>query len=162
MTSIDIFDEPFRNMLQSAVGSSGNIGDIYNRHLKYVLPRENGLNTINNGNSGIIYSYTFGTIQTQGPEPSAGGTIETIRDCGYLYYSVSPSLGFSHIDCKYATWSGMDVDIYRGVSADLFHGNVEVQFTVLKTQNFFLHWQMEWSTYWRAVLNILKDEKFER
>jgi len=137
MVSTDIFGERFRNMFRSAVGASGNIGEIYDRHLKDVLPRGNGLNTINTGNSGLIYSFPFGTTQTQGPEPSVGGTIEAIRNRGYLACGINPFLGFSNLDITSATWSGMDVDICRGIAAAIFHGKEEVQFSVMKMQDVF-------------------------
>ena len=126
MTSTNSFGEQFRDMFQNAVGATGNIGEIYERNLGNVWPRGNGLNTINTGNSGLIYSFPFGNIETQGPEPSVDGKIEAIRNRGVLNCGLIHSPGLSTNNATSGLRSGMDVDICRGIAAALFDGNVEV------------------------------------
>ena len=118
MASIDVFSENFRHMFQNAVGANGNFGEIYNKNLEDVLPRGNGMNRANR-NSGMIYSFPFGNNQTQGPEPSVGGTIDTIRKRVSLNCGVSLFPGF--VDNEYGTLTGMEVDICRGIVAALFN-----------------------------------------
>ena len=136
VASTDVFGEQFCLMFQNAVGANGNFGEIYNKNLEDVLPRGNGMNRINK-NSGMIYSFPFGNTQTQGPEPSVGGTIDAIRKRGALICGVSLSPGFVNVDSEIGTFTGMEVDICRGIAAALFNGKVEVQFSLLETHDRF-------------------------
>ena len=114
-------------MFQNAVGSIGNIGDIYNRNLEDVLPRGNGV-TIINRNIGMIFSFKFRITQTQGPKTSVGGMIEAICKRGAFNCGVTLLPGFVNVDNEYGTLTGMEVEICRGIVADLFNGKAEVQF----------------------------------
>jgi len=123
----DAFGENFRNMFRNAVRANGNYGEIYEKNLETYIPRSR-LNAINDGSTGLIYSFPFGSIDTQGPDPLVGGTIQRILTRGVLNCGVRVAPGFATQDTAQSTWSGFEVDICRGISAALFNGAINVNF----------------------------------
>ncbi|MGD8429557.1 MAG: amino acid ABC transporter substrate-binding protein [Ectothiorhodospiraceae bacterium] len=68
---------------------------------------------------------------------SAAGTLETVKDRGYLQCGVSTGLpGFSQPDNE-GNWTGIDVDTCRAVAAAVFGSADKVQFTPLTAKERF-------------------------
>ena len=102
----DVFGDDYRRMFINAVEVVGNYGDIYRRHLEAIIPRAVG-DSINPGDSGLIYSFPYGNVNEIGDGPIAGGTLEAIRDRGFLRCGISTRLIFANFDEATETWSGM-------------------------------------------------------
>lgn len=119
-----LFGQQFEEMFVNAIGSVGNYGELYERHLQAIVPRQ-GLNLINtDGNSGLIYSLPFGGITNTGPEPLAGSTLSRILGRGNLRCGISVREGFGEFNTTTGEWTGMDVDYCRSLSAAIFSGGV--------------------------------------
>ena len=57
--STNLFGEEYRNMSSNVIAAIGNYGEFFEKFFANLFPRE-GLNSINNGTSGMMYSYPFG------------------------------------------------------------------------------------------------------
>ena len=110
--------EDFKSIIVDSVSAVGNIDELYSRHLSGVAPRT-GLNTLNDGSSGLIYSYPFGVVDTVG-KVKAGSDIESIIDRGYLRCGITEgsSAGLAEFDGE--AWTGMDIQYCLAVAAALF------------------------------------------
>jgi hypothetical protein len=53
-----------------------------------------------------------------GPEPSEGGSLEAVRDRGYLRCGVTPRPGFA--EQVNGGWRGLDIDMCRAIAAGIF------------------------------------------
>jgi general L-amino acid transport system substrate-binding protein len=132
------FGASYRKMFQHAIADVGNYGEMYDRHLESIVPRVN-LNTINNGTSGLIYSFPFGSLLTIGPSPIPGGTIEAIRKRGHLKCGITTQPSFGDFDRTNRVWSGFDVDFCRALSAAIFDGvDTHVVYSVLPATDRFI------------------------
>lgn len=117
--SLEYFGDSFTEAFRNVIAEVGNYAEIYDRHLRKILPRAE-VNKINGGDSGLIFSLPFGTLQTNGPGPIEGGTLSRIVDRGHLRCGITRSPGFGEfIDGK---WQGLDVDFCKAVSAAIFNG----------------------------------------
>ncbi|KAI2496977.1 general L-amino acid-binding periplasmic protein AapJ [Fragilaria crotonensis] len=104
---------------------------MYERHLQKIVPRST-LNTINNGTSGLMYSFPFGSVLTVGKGPVPGGTLEAIRQRGHLKCGIAITGSFGDFDKSTRSWSGFDVDYCRALAAAIFNGvDTHVVYTVL-------------------------------
>jgi len=117
----DGLGETWETIFRDAVAAVGNYGEIYDRTLESVLPRS-GLNEINEGGSGLIYSIPFGSLGSEGPL-SASDTIAEILDDGMLKCGVVRTAGQDDFYHDTGMWSGFDVDFCRALSAALFFGD---------------------------------------
>jgi hypothetical protein len=126
----DVEDDDFKSVIVSAVGAVGNIGEMYQRHLSDVAPRR-GLNTLNDGSTGLIYSFPFGIIDISG-ELKAGGVIESILARGRLRCGVTKKVGFAGVGEDGETWTGLDVDYCRAVAAALFSGGGDIDYVEIQ------------------------------
>merc|ERR1712032_1603882 len=108
-------------MFQDAVAASGNYGEIYQKNLEDSFSRD-GLNRINMGAGGLIYSFPFGAYETKGPDPIVGGSIEVIRRRGVLNCGVLQAPGFAVLEPNSLSWRGFDVDMCEGIAAALLSG----------------------------------------
>jgi hypothetical protein len=117
-----IFGEEYKSMFQNAVREVGNYAEIYARHLEPIVPRRD-VNKINDGSTGLIFSHPFGSVERRGPGPIPGGTLEEIRNRGFLRCGITPDLAiFAIFDAETQTHSGLDIDYCRAVSAAIFNG----------------------------------------
>ena len=79
----EVFGEQYTDMFRNALGAVGNYAEIYDRHLQSISPRLK-INMLNNGETGLLYSYPLGSITTIGPGPIEDGVIESIIQRGFL------------------------------------------------------------------------------
>lgn len=125
------FGDAYLRMFQNAVAQVGSYSEMYERHIESIVPRSI-LNTINNGTSGLMYSFPFGSLLTVGKGPVAGGTLEAIRKRGHLKCGIGTTGRFGDFDRPSRSWSGFDVDYCRALSAAIFDGvDTHVVYSVL-------------------------------
>lgn len=124
--------ESFTLQFQNAIAAVGNYGEVYARHLERILPRGD-VNKINEENSGdgLIFSYPFGSLDTNGPGPVDGGTLEAIRKRGHLRCGITRTPGFAEFDVESNQWTGFDVDFCKAVASAIFFGVASVEYVVL-------------------------------
>ena len=136
LSKSELFGKTFAGAFRSAVSAVGNYGEIYKRNLENLIPR-GGLNTLNNGDSGRILSQEFGSLERKGPLPSEG-TLAIIKRRGFVSCGITRRAGFADFDVETATWSGLDVDYCRALSAAIFDGSItNVVFHVLPATDRF-------------------------
>ena len=123
MAKTFVFGEEFQDMFRNAVDAVGNYGDLWD---SMPFPRT-GLNFVNDGSSGRILSMDLGTIGDNGPPPHSDGRIEAIRARGFLRCGVVDVKGFASLDEATSTWSGMDIDLCKGIAAALFDGEAMIK-----------------------------------
>ena len=108
MGTTDWLGPTFSRMQINAIAAVGNYGEMYARHLERILHRPIA-DEINPGNSGLIYSMPFGTLEpldTFGPGPSDGGTLTMIQNRGSLKCGVLPRIGFAGKNSQSSRWTG--------------------------------------------------------
>ena len=105
----EVFGDQYKDMFQNALAAVGNYGEIYDRHLESISPRLK-VNTINHGESGLLYAHPFGKVDTVGPGPIKGGTLESILQRGVLRCGIP--LGNE-------TSVGLDMEFCRALSASI-------------------------------------------
>jgi general L-amino acid transport system substrate-binding protein len=118
----------FESQLLRVVAAIGNYAEVYDRNIENILPRS-GLNLLNNGTTGLIYSHPLGNIDNVGSGPTAGGMLEKILKRGNLICGLRPNRrglrpnrrGFALLD-SVGEWSGLDTDYCRALSSALFGG----------------------------------------
>ena len=120
------FGDRFESMFVDAVASVGNFGEIYDRHILSALgPREGGLNSVNDGSTGLVFSHPFGALKNMGPSPMKGSTLETIKTRGHLNCGISRRAGFGELAADTLQWKGFDVDYCKALAAAIFDGSVD-------------------------------------
>jgi hypothetical protein len=105
---IDVFGSDYSGMARNAVRTVGNLGEIYDRHLAPILDRPIP-DTINRGNSGLIYAMPFGNITRSGPGPTLTGTLAKVLARGNLICGIQRSALFAMIESEESaslTWFG--------------------------------------------------------
>ena len=116
-------------VLQTAIATVGNYGEMYERHYEWFLPRSE-INLINvNGTTGILRTPfrnpLFDGVLDNGPEPVAGGELEAIARNGHLTCGITDQRpGFAEFNSTSGRWSGLDVDYCRALASSLFFGRV--------------------------------------
>jgi general L-amino acid transport system substrate-binding protein len=95
---IDVFGNDYRGMARNAVGTVGNYGEIYERHLAPILLDRPIPDKINRGNSGLIYALPFGNITRPGPGPTPNGTLAKVLARGKLICGIRRSALFAMTD----------------------------------------------------------------
>ena len=128
MATTEVFGPDFRNMFRNAVKANGNYGDLWD-NFKFT---RSGLNLPNDGTSGIMLSMDFGSYADTGPGPTLGGKIEAIQKRGLLQCGVIPRAGFAQL--RNGTWSGLEVDICKGIAAAIFNG--QPQFSIFDIDSY--------------------------
>ena len=101
----EFFGPDFRDMFINAVKDVGNYGEVYRRHLEPILPRPEP-DRINNGETGLIYSFPFGSVTPIGFGAVRGGTLEKILMRGRLRCGISRRSIFAEFDQITQSWSG--------------------------------------------------------
>eukprot|EP00957_Ditylum_brightwellii_P212144 15367012-Ditylum_brightwellii.AAC.1 len=110
-------------MFINAVGAVGNYDEIYKRHMEAIIPRR-GINMINNGTSGRMYSHPFGNLFNKAhiasPGHEEGGQLEAIFERGYLKCGIiDEGTTIGDIDEEYSP-SGMTTDYCYALSTGIF------------------------------------------
>ena len=105
----EVFGDQYKDMFQNALTAVGNYGEIYAKHLESISPRLK-VNTINNGESGLLYAHPFGKVDTVGPGPIKGGTLESILQRGVLRCG---------IPVGNETSVGLDMEFCRAIAASI-------------------------------------------
>ena len=103
-------NEMLMKAFRNAVKDVGNYGEIYNRHLATLLPRPTP-DSINRGNSGLIYAFPFSSLDGNGPTATRGGTLEKILML-IFFATVGLSASYSQL-----VKGGKTVFIFLGVAA---------------------------------------------
>ena len=133
----DLYGPNETDVFIDAIAANGNYGEIYAAHREAVVPR-GGLNMLNNGTSGLIYSIPFGAA-TSAKAPFGSGKLEMIRQRGVLHCGVTKNSLFSSFNASTQTWSGYDVDYCRAIAAAIFGGDSSrVIFTYLQSIDRFM------------------------
>ena len=116
----DLFGDSYSLAFQNAIKAVGNYDELYERSLATIVPRS-GLNELNQGSTGRILGGEFGSLDKEGPLFHSG-TLDNIKDKGFVSCGVNVRAGFAEFDHTTNTWSGMDVDLCRALSAAIFDG----------------------------------------
>ena len=133
----DLYGPNETDVFINAIAANGNYGEIYAAHMEAVVPR-GGLNMLNNGTSGLIYSLPFGTATTT-KAPFGSGKLQMIRQRGVLHCGVTKNSLFSSFNASTQAWSGYDVDYCRAIAAAIFGGDSSrVVFTYLQSIDRFM------------------------
>jgi len=134
LNQTDAFGPQYADMFIKAVGTVGNYGEMY-QHLNGVLPRQ-GLNLLNVGDTGLMYSLPFGRTEKNGPGPVEDGLISEImgRKKKELRCAISRRVGFGEYSQNGAEWTGLDADYCRALSASLFGDAEKVKFVEVEDQ----------------------------
>ena len=102
------------------VSEFGNYGDLYEKHLESLLPRQ-GLNSLSiDGGMGLLYPFPYGMLTAKGPDPIANGTLEAILQRGSLRCGLIPQPGLAEQNVSDGTWSGLAVEFCHALSAAIF------------------------------------------
>lgn len=120
-TESTFFGEEYQDAFIDTLGAVGNYEEVYNRNLEPIIPRASA-NTINQGDTGLIYAFPFGNFLTNGPGPVSGGTLVTIISRGHLRCGITRRAVFAVFDTDGQEWQGLDVDFCKAVSAAIFNG----------------------------------------
>ncbi|CAJ1933061.1 unnamed protein product [Cylindrotheca closterium] len=121
MRSTDVFGDEFSGIFQRAVAAVGNYGEMWERNLPFT---RSGMNLVNNGTAPSMVSYDFGRVSDVGPEPSQNSAIRAIIARDSLRCGVNGgSFGFANYNENTNTWSGLEIDMCRGIAAALFDGD---------------------------------------
>jgi len=116
-----VFGEQYKRMFSAAIGEAGNYAELYETHHKHT-PRE-GLNLLNNGTTGLVTPFQFGPlVQSKGPLPVSGSTMDTITKRGVLRCGIT-AIGSTD------AWKGMDESYCIAIAASLFSGNATSRIT---------------------------------
>ncbi|CAB9517475.1 extracellular solute-binding protein [Seminavis robusta] len=113
----------YSRMLINAVKAVGNLGNLYDKSIGWILPRLQ-INHVNNGTTGLLFSSEFGDEVITGPGPREGGVLETVLQRGSLRCGVRPDRpGFATFDVTTTTaWKGFGVDYCVALASSLFQG----------------------------------------
>lgn len=91
-------------------------------HLEAIEPR-NGMNRVNTGATGMLYSFPFGNLETVGPQiEMVSPTVAAMKERGFLRCGVNQRKGFAEFNTTTRAWSGFDVELCRALAAAIFDG----------------------------------------
>ncbi|CAB9517266.1 extracellular solute-binding protein [Seminavis robusta] len=82
ITQTDVFGEKYRDVFHHAVAAAGNYGEIYERTLGPIIPRD-GMNLVNDGSTGLHYHHSLGSVNTFGTV-NPNGTLDNVLKKGKL------------------------------------------------------------------------------
>ncbi|CAB9505640.1 Putative amino-acid ABC transporter-binding protein YhdW [Seminavis robusta] len=130
-----LFGEEYQDMFVQAIRAVGNYGELYAKHYEGRVPRQ-GMNVVQRGGpnkTGLLVTDPLGKIlideslhQGALPEPVKGGTLESIRQRGFLRCGlVGERAGFAEYNETSQVWSGMDVEFCKAISASILTGEVD-------------------------------------
>lgn len=135
----NLFGNSYALAFQNAIHSIGNYEEVYERNIGKIVPRS-GLNELNQGSTGRIIGGEFGSLDKRGPLFHTGSTLDDIKAKGFVSCGVNVRAGFAEFDHTTSTWSGMDVDLCRALSAAIFDGvsNNVVYHSLTATERFMV------------------------
>ncbi|CAB9520018.1 Putative amino-acid ABC transporter-binding protein YhdW [Seminavis robusta] len=115
--------------LERAVKEVSNFGDVFELGWVPIVKTREGMNFLNNGSTGLLFTLPLGFIQNEGPGPVAGGTLGEIRDRpdGKLRCGVRLNRpGFAvHNSEKGLPFTGFDIDMCAALAAGLSQGTAD-------------------------------------
>ena len=118
-----VFGPEFDDIFIETVRAVGNYGEVYARNVEPIVPR-GGLDTINNGETGRLYSLSFGNLSVEGENPLniPQSTISKIHQRGHLRCGITRRASFAELSPESLEFEGYDVDYCKAISAALFDG----------------------------------------
>jgi ABC-type amino acid transport substrate-binding protein len=96
---------PLALAFRNAVQAVGSYSELYQRSLGTLLPRPT-INTINTGDTGLLYSFPFGDVDIVGPTPPSWSTLSRIQARGFLKCGISTRVIFANLNETTQTWDG--------------------------------------------------------
>ncbi|CAB9506523.1 extracellular solute-binding protein [Seminavis robusta] len=119
LTNAALFGNEYDSAFRNAIATNGNFGEMYATCLGNAMPRD-ALNSLNDGSTGLIYSYPFGMIGHGREDKPLGHRMQGVVDRGVLRCGARfnrPNLATAE------TKTGMDFEYCFAVAAALFGGN---------------------------------------
>lgn len=118
----EVFGPALSDLFVNALTAVGNYGEIYDRHLQAMQPRDH-MNRINTGETGLLYAFPWGDRQTVGPQIEiTSPTVAAMKARGFLRCGVNVRKGFANFNTTTRSWSGFDVELCRAIAAAVFDG----------------------------------------
>lgn len=116
---------------RDAIAAVGNYGELYERFLEPLLPRQPlnmGYTAGAQNENGLLYAHPFGKIDQARDDTPLGATLRALLEQGFLRCGVrtdQPGLAWEQLsEAKADThYSGMDADYCRAIAASLFAGS---------------------------------------
>jgi ABC-type amino acid transport substrate-binding protein len=111
----------YAKQMRDIVEEFGNFEELWQRHFELLFPR-GGLNELHvDHDTGLLYSLPLGNLESLGPGPVKGGTLEAIMERGVLRCGVTAkTAAFAEFDSETELWSGFDVEFCHALAAALF------------------------------------------
>jgi ABC-type amino acid transport substrate-binding protein len=100
-----VFGPTLQNMFVNVIKDVGNYGEMYRRNLEDILPRATP-DRINSGETGLVYSFPFGNLESEGSGASQGGTLDLILVRGHLNCGIARRSGFAEFNQTSQSWTG--------------------------------------------------------
>ena len=121
----------YPTMFRDAVAAVGNYGEVFARYMEIYTPRQ-GLNLINYGAGGLLYSIPLGN--PEGSVGTPGTTLVAISERAKLRCGLRPNRpGFAVLEVD--KLNGMEVDYCRALAASIFYGRTDqVEFITVSDQ----------------------------
>jgi general L-amino acid transport system substrate-binding protein len=123
MATTEAFGPEFRNMFQNAVNAVGNFGDMW----EPIASLRIGKNSLNDGTSGLLLSMDMGNIDTVNEDGIQGFLMRQILVNGQIKCGVVQKPGFALYNETTGSWTGLEIDICKGISAALFRGEIKME-----------------------------------
>ena len=105
----------------------GHYGEIYQRHLHDIYPRE-GLNRLYDTSyvdSGLFYVIPFGNLDVTRTLPMSGKTLDRVMQRGHLVCALNSESGLTQYNQQSMSWSGIAVEFCRALNAAVHLGETE-------------------------------------
>ncbi|CAB9515240.1 Putative amino-acid ABC transporter-binding protein YhdW [Seminavis robusta] len=129
-----------KNRFKDVISAVGNTDELYEAEAAHVLPKH-GVNTLNrHHDTGLLWSFPFGRVDEVNPEEAkTSATMDRLQISGVLKCGISGmEQGFAWYNPAKDEWSGLHVELCRGLAAALFAGDVsKVDFVVVETLHRF-------------------------
>ncbi|CAB9522327.1 extracellular solute-binding protein [Seminavis robusta] len=123
MPRTTVFGEDYSDMFKHVIRAMGNYGEIHQRYLYPILPRET-INMINDGTTGMLYAPELGVYDPVGDyNRQLGPRLQRVLDRGRVLCGVRFGRDGFAAKTNSSQSSGIDVDFCRAVGAALFGGD---------------------------------------
>jgi hypothetical protein len=109
MARSSVFGPSLQNMFVNVIQDVGNYGEMYRRNLEDILPRATP-DKINSGETGLVYSFPFGNLESEGSGAIQGGTLDSILVRGLLKCGIARRSGFAEFNQTSQSWTGTCTD----------------------------------------------------
>lgn len=125
----DIFGEERSTMFQDIHTEIGHWEQFYEEYINPEKFPNAGLNSMNNGTTGLIRPVALGNTEALGPEPSNAGTMSAVLYRGKLRCAIriDNRAGFATYDAESMKYRGIDVDFCRAVAAGIFGSDSNIE-----------------------------------